>query len=157
MYQLERTDSTCAEFRQLVSALDKDLAVRDGDEHAFFAQFNKIASLNHVVVAYKGSIAVGCGAIKHYAEGFAEVKRMYVLPDYRGNGIAAALLHELEHWAQELGYAKCILETGIRQPEAIGLYKKCGYNATPNYGQYEGVTSSVCFEKDLINAHKRER
>lgn len=149
MYTLLRTDSSNADFKKLVVALDKDLAIRDGDEHAFFAQFNKIAAIKHVVVAYEGNQPVGCGAIKEYEPGVMEVKRMYVPLEKRGNGIASLVLQELEKWAAELGYTKCILETGLKQPEAISLYKKNDYILIPNYGQYAGVESSVCFEKVL--------
>lgn len=149
MFTLTLTDSGNADFQKLVAELDKDLAIRDGDEHAFFAQFNKIAALKHVIVAYDGDEAVGCGAIKEYEPGVAEVKRMYVPEEHRGGGIASLVLGRLELWTAELGYTKCILETGIKQPEAIGLYKKNGYTQIPNYGQYEGVESSVCFEKIL--------
>ena len=60
------------------------------------------------------------------------------------------ILHELETWAKELGYEKCYLETGIKMPEAIKLYEKSGYSLIPNYGQYIGVETSRCFEKQLI-------
>jgi len=74
---------------------------------------------------------------------------MYTLPGSRGKGIASQVLAELERWAAELSYEKCLLETGKRQPEAIALYKKRGYRLIPNYGQYAGVENSVCFEKIL--------
>jgi GNAT superfamily N-acetyltransferase len=74
---------------------------------------------------------------------------MFVLPEYRGKGIAGAVLAELETWAADLGYARCILETGQMQPEAIRLYLKSGYAIIPNYGQYAGVENSVCMEKIL--------
>lgn len=147
MITIVRTDSTNEDFRKLVTELDKDLAIRDGDEHAFFAQYNKIANIAHVVVAYEGDEPAGCGAIKHYAPGTMEVKRMYVPPAMRGRGIAGQVLAELERWTVELGYTTCILETGQKQPEAIRLYTKSDYNLIPNYGQYAEVESSVCFEK----------
>ena len=78
-----------------------------------------------------------------------EVKRMYTLPEYRGKGLAAMVLSDLEKWASELAYKRCVLETGKRQPEAIKLYEKNGYQVTPNYGQYIGIENSVCFEKPL--------
>ena len=74
---------------------------------------------------------------------------MFVLPEYRGRGIASAVLSELEAWARELGYTRCILETGKKQPEAIRLYQKSGYTIIPNYGPYEQVENSVCMEKAL--------
>lgn len=149
MLTIVRTHSENADFIPLVKLLDEDLAIRDGDEHAFYNQFNKIVSINHVVIAYGDGTASGCGAIKHYDEGVMEVKRMFVLPEKRGLGIGGLLLQELEKWAKELGYRKCILETGVKQPEAIALYNKSGYRIIPNYGQYLNVENSVCFEKEL--------
>lgn len=152
MIELKRTDSNNIDFQHLVTELDKDLAIRDGDEHAFFAQFNKIDMIHHVVVAYQQNETVGCGAIKHYQNGVMEIKRMFVPPAHRGKGIASLVLAELETWAAELQYQKCILETGQKQPEAIRLYHKNNYNIIPNYGQYAGVESSVCFEKNLVSS-----
>lgn len=149
MIKLIRTTSEHPDFISLVRLLDADLAKRDGDEHSFYAQYNTIATLKHVVVAYDNSKAVGCGAVKEQAPGVMEVKRMYVLPENRKGGVATLILTELELWAHELGYKTCVLETGKRQPEAIALYEKNGYRITPNYGQYIGVDNSVCFEKTL--------
>lgn len=149
MTTLIRTNSDHPDFVSLVRLLDADLAKRDGEEHSYYAQFNTIARLRNVVVAYENEKPVGCGAIKEQAPDSMEVKRMYVLPDSRKNGIATQVLSELERWAHELGYPKCVLETGKRQPEAIGLYKKNGYKIIPNYGQYIGIDNSVCFEKQL--------
>ena len=144
-----RTNSDNQDFQKLVEALDIDLKIRDGDDNFFYAQFNKITAIKHAIVAYDGDFPVGCGAIKHYADDTMEVKRMYVLPEKRGHGIAASILSELEFWAKEVDYTRCVLETGLKQPEAIALYKKSGYQIIPNYGQYEGIANSVCFEKIL--------
>lgn len=149
MIHLLRTDSTNTDFQKLVTLLDSDLRTRDGEDYAFYSQYNKIQAIKHVVVAYQNDEPVGCGAIKEYESGTMEVKRMYVSEDKRGSGIASAVLKELEIWTAQLGYNKCILETGIRQPEAIALYKKNNYNIIPNYGQYAGIENSVCFEKIL--------
>ncbi len=149
MIVLIRNNSENEDFQKLVQALDADLKIRDGEEHAFYAQFNKTDSIKHTLVAYKQEIPVGCGAIKKFSEDTMEVKRMYVLPERRGEGIASFILDELERWAKELGFKKCVLETGKKQPEAIGLYQKSGYRLIPNYGQYEHVENSVCFEKEI--------
>jgi putative acetyltransferase len=149
MYTLKRTNSDDSDFQTLVRLLDTDLAIRDGADHAFFAQFNKIAAIKYAVVIYDNGQAVGCGAIKEYEENIMEVKRMFVLPEKRGKGIASMVLQELENWATELGYPTCILETGIKQPEAIRLYEKNNYERIPNYGQYAAVESSVCFQKHM--------
>lgn len=144
MLHLVRTNSEDPDFRALVQLLDQDLAERDGAEHSFYAQFNTIAQLAHVVVAYQGAEPVGCGAFKPFEPNAVEIKRMYVQPAHRGRGIARAVLAELECWAGELGYARCVLETGQKQPEAIALYQRSGYSFIPNYGQYVGVANSVC-------------
>ncbi|HNP47220.1 MAG TPA: GNAT family N-acetyltransferase [Bacteroidia bacterium] len=149
MLKLVRTDSSNQDFQNLVKALDSELKQRDGEEHTFFAQFNKIDLIRHVVVAYQNNEVVGCGAMKEYTSGAMEIKRMFVPFEQRGKGIAGNVLDELEKWAQELGYSKCILETGLKQPEAIRLYEKNKYLRIANYGQYEKVSSSVCFEKIL--------
>ena len=150
MTQLIRTDSENPDFVALVLQLDADLAKRDGKDHSFYAQFNKIAAIKHVIVAYENKKPIGCGAIKELSPDSMEVKRMFTLPESRAKGIATKILTELETWAKELSYSKCMLETGKRQPEAIALYQKNGYRIVPNYGQYIGIENSVCFEK-LLN------
>jgi putative acetyltransferase len=149
MLKLVRTEAVDPDFVALVQQLDADLAERDGTEHSFYHQYNTLQTIRHAVVAYDEGIPVGCGAIKQWAPGTMEVKRMYTLPESRGKGVATHILRELEHWAAEMAYEKCVLETGKRQPEAIALYQKNGYAIIPNYGQYAGVENSVCFEKQL--------
>jgi len=147
---ITRTTSTDPDFLKLVSLLDADLAVRNGDKHAFYSQFNKLDKIKHVVVAYEDGEPAGCGAIKEYAPDTMEVKRMFVLRDHRRKGIAENILRELETWAAELSYSKCILETSLNQQEAIGLYRKRGYQLIPNFGQYIGEENSICFVKQIL-------
>ena len=149
MITIRRTDSDNQDFIELVKQLDADLAERDGKDHAFYAQFNKIERIKYAVVAYENNQSVGCGAMREYAPKIMEVKRMYTLPASRGRGIASKVVTELEKWASELAYVTCLLETGKKQPEAIGLYQKSGYKLIPNYGQYAGIENSVCFEKKI--------
>ena len=147
MIILVRTNSDNSDFRELVALLDADLQIRDGAEHSFYAQFNKIDKIREVVVAYENEIAVGCGAFREYTANVAEIKRMFVRPEWRERGIAGKILTELETWAKELNFSECVLETGLKQPEAVRLYKKSGYEIIPNYGQYVGVENSVCMKK----------
>ena len=147
--KITRTTSDNQDFIELVKQLDAFLAVIDGDEHVFYAQLNKTNTLKHVVVAYEDDIPVACGAIREFDPTAMEVKRMYTLPAYRGKGFASKVLAELETWAIESGYTKCLLETGWRQPEAIHLYEKSGYKRIPNYGKYAKMENSVCFEKEI--------
>ena len=149
MLQVIRTNAEHPDFIELVKLLDLELAERDGAEHSFYAPFNTISSIKHVVLAYDHDKPLGCGAMKAYEPGTMEIKRMYMLPEARGKGIAAEILTALEVWAKELTITRCILETGHKQPEAIALYTKRGYRVIRNYGQYADVPSSVCFEKKL--------
>ena len=149
MLRLVRTTSENPDFRALVQLLDRELAARDGADATFYAQYNKIDLIKHAAVAYEADEPVGCGAFKEFEADSVEVKRMFVPPAHRQQGVAQAVLGELERWASELGYASCVLETGKRQPEAIALYERSGYARTPSYGQYVGVENSVCFRKLL--------
>jgi putative acetyltransferase len=152
MINLNRTNSDNPDFHRLVAELDADLKIRDGEDHPFYSQFNKIDRIKYVVVAYdQDEIPIGCGAIKEFPPDMMEIKRMYVIPDHRGRGIASAILKELEKWVMELSCNGCLLETGTKQPEAIRLYQKNGYQVVPNYGPYVNVESSICFMKKPIN------
>ena len=149
MSTLTRTDSDNKDFIALVKLLDAELAELDGEEHAFYAQLNKTHNLKHVIVAYENDKPIACGALREHSPTIMEVKRMYTLPESRGKGIATKILANLEKWASELTYQKCILETGKRQPDAIRLYKKNGYKIIPSYGKYVNMENSVCFEKEV--------
>ncbi len=150
MYATKRTNSSNSDFIDLVQKLDLELAERDGADNLFYSQFNKIDAIKFAIVIYDNQKQIGCGAIKEFDGKSIEVKRMYVLPEYRGNGIAGIILSQLEAWASELNFENIVLETGKRQPEAIKLYQKSGYQIIENYGQYIGIDNSVCFKKSLI-------
>ena len=94
--ELNRTSSEDTDFIELVKLLDKDLQIRDGDEHAFYAQYNKIDSIKNVVVCYNENVALGCGAFKPYDDETVEIKRMFVQPKFRSKGIGKLILDELE-------------------------------------------------------------
>ena len=149
MIEIKRTNSDNEDFITLVKSLDEYLVEADGSDYYFYSRFNKVDKIKYVVVAYENGKAIGCGSIKEFVPTVMEVKRMYTTPESRGKGIATKVLAELENWATELSCAKCVLETGKRQPEAIGLYKKNGYKIIPNYGQYANMENSVCFEKEI--------
>lgn len=150
MITITRTTSNNPDFLELVKHLDADLYQRDGElMTTFFGQHNHVPNLATVIVAYKGHRPVGCGAFKRFDDETVEVKRMFVFEHERSQGIASMILQSLEAWARELGNKFCILETGIRQPEAIRLYEKNGYDCIPNFPPYEGVNDSVCFKKNL--------
>lgn len=101
-----RTDSTHTDFTGLVKLLDADLAMRDGPDHAFYSQFNRIDTIRHTIVAYKYYRPVGCGAVKQFSHDAMEIKRMFVIPEARNTGVATHVLSELEKWTTEVGYLK---------------------------------------------------
>ncbi len=149
MFLVKRTDSTDISFKKLVAMLDAFLAERDGNIHAFYAQFNKLDSIKNTVICYENDEPIGCGAFKQYDEKTIEIKRMFVKPLHRAKGVATQVLQELEKWAIENNYSSATLETVKNQPEAVALYKKNGYTIIPNFDQYKGVENSICMHKIL--------
>lgn len=104
------------------------------------------------VVAWVGGEAAGCGAFRPFSSdqsAIAEIKRMYVAPEFRRRGVSRQILAELERLAQECGYSSVRLETGLRQPHAIRLYESSGYQRIERYGRHREDPLSVCFEKFL--------
>ena len=146
-----RTTSEDADFRNLIQLLDEELALRDGDLHPFYARFNRLEGIRHVVVFYSDGAPVGCGALRQFDDDTVAIKRMFVRAEFRGKGIGAEILKELESWAAELGYSESILETGKKQPEAIRLYQKSGYETIPNFGQYANTENSTCMKKRITD------
>jgi GNAT superfamily N-acetyltransferase len=143
----KRTNSRDIDFAPLIRLLDADLATRYGDLQLTYNAFNIIPEIDTVVIAYADDKPVGCGCFKPFDDTEVEVKRMFVKPEARGNSIAQGILTELETWAKSLGYQYTVLELANKQPEAIGLYRKLGYQVIENYGPYIGMDSSICMRK----------
>jgi GNAT superfamily N-acetyltransferase len=146
--RFDRPDSDDA--RRLIQQLDEDLLRRYPAQAVHGLHPHDIADphLTFLVASIDGT-AAGCGALRSLEPGVGEVKRMFVLPEFRGRGIARHMLSALESTARELGYSTLRLETGTRQPEAIGLYTSAGYREIPRFGEYVDNPFSVCFEKRL--------
>ncbi len=149
MLELTRIETANEDLAALISLLDAELAEYDGKEHSFYAQYNKLVGIHQMVVAYLDGLPVGCGALKAYDNTCMEMKRMYVKEEFRGKGVARAILAELESWVADSGFHHCILETGLKPQSALRLYEKYGYQVIPNYGQYAGVSNSVCMKKSI--------
>jgi len=147
MIEIKRRNIDDPDFSSLVKQLDQYLKMIDGEDNEFYTRFNSTLDLSYVLVAYDDAIPVGCGALKNHSMDSIEIKRMYVPQNFRKKGIASLILHELEKWSAELGFIRCVLETGKQQNEAVNLYKKHNYNIIENYGPYKGVSNSICFEK----------
>ncbi len=101
--------------------------------------------------------AAGCGGVQLYGTDYGEVKRLYVRPQFRGLGLAKALLGRLAGYARERGAGLLRLETGIYQVEAIGLYERLGFYRIPPFGEYREDPLSICFEKRIAIIPKETR
>jgi GNAT superfamily N-acetyltransferase len=101
------------------------------------------------LVAWLEDVAAGCGGLRRIDDTTGEIKRMFVTADARRRGIARGVLAELEATARSLGYTRLILETGVKQPEAIALYESHGYEPITPYGAYKDSPLSRCFGKNL--------
>jgi GNAT superfamily N-acetyltransferase len=138
--------------RRLITALDEHLASRYPPEQRFGPNLKPehiAAGLGTFVIARLDGRAVGCGALRKVDDTSAEVKRMYVAPDVRGQGVAKEVLDHLESVGRELGVEKLVLETGIYQAEAISLYHKAGFEPVRCWGEYAESVTSLCFEKRI--------
>ncbi len=155
-------DTPELEFRQedlastvataLIGALNAELTERypeDGANHFRLDQEEVAVGRGAFLVCYRNGQPVACGAIRRLGEDVAEVKRMFVEPGSRGRGIGRRLLTVLEGEARRLGVKRLVLETGVRQPEALTLYARAGFVRVPAFGEYSGSSLSVCLAKEL--------
>jgi GNAT superfamily N-acetyltransferase len=146
-YILEQVSPICNETVEFTNKLYLELdAIYPKSTLENFVEENPLMKIFIIAFSESGK-AVASGALKHYSQGTVEVKRMFVLKEYRGQGISVQILTELEKIAKEMNYKRIILETGTKQPEALGLYKKFGYTEIECYGRHADDPTSVCFEK----------
>ena len=141
-----------ADARRLIAALDAHLASRYPVEQRFGPNLKheEVApGLGTFVIARVEGRAIGCGAVRLLDPATVEVKRMYVEPEQRGRGVAKEILQHLEDAGRGLGAERAVLETGVYQDEAIGLYRRAGYLQVACWGEYSTSPTSVCYEKRL--------
>ncbi len=144
-----RTDSSNVAFIELTKMLDKDLAERYGSLQKQFDKYNKVEH-TQVILLRIDQNPVACGTFKAHDKDTAEMKRIFVKKEHRKQGLAKLIMHNLEELVKSSGYQWAVLETGIKQQEAIGLYKSIGYAVTQNYDPYIGNANSICMKKSLI-------
>jgi GNAT superfamily N-acetyltransferase len=145
------TNGVNDDFAALCALLEESLekAVGAVVQRAKYAPLNTLERIRDAVVVYDGSLPVACGALRPYADGVAEVKRVFVRPEYRGRGISKQLMILLENRAREQGDTTLILETNPLLVPAMALYKGLGYTVMDNYGPYKDMPESVCMKKQL--------
>jgi len=150
-WTIEAVDPRDRVAMTLIAALTQELALLypDEDGSGNFAPADVLVARSAFLVGSLADRPVACGAYRPISPDVAEIKRMYVEPDYRGRGLGRLILQELETRARRDGYLLARLETGTSQPEAIRLYERAGYHRIDCYGIYVGNPRSVCFEKAL--------
>jgi GNAT superfamily N-acetyltransferase len=149
---IQRSDLLAPEARALIEALNAELSSRyheEGANHFRLDAEEMVDGRGTFLIASVAGQPVGCGAVRRIEARTAEIKRMYVNPPERSRGVGRALLAALEAEARALGMARLVLETGIRQPEAIALYERAGFSRIAPFGEYVGSPVSVCMAKDL--------
>ncbi|MDR3258150.1 MAG: GNAT family N-acetyltransferase [Fusobacteriaceae bacterium] len=145
-----RTDFADTDFKILTDELDKYLWFLYPEIQAVYAVKNIVEKDAFVIVCFDNEEVVGCGCFRHTdEENVVELKRMYVKDKYRNMGIGENILNELEKWAKEKKNRYIILETGIKNIDALNLYKKYGFRITENYGYYKGKENSICMKKQI--------
>jgi GNAT superfamily N-acetyltransferase len=147
-----RADIRSPEALALIGALNGELSSRypeDGATH-FRLDADEVAPGRGVfLIAQRAGTPIACGAVRRIEAGTAEIKRMYVRPEARGQRVGRAVLGALEAEARALGCARLVLETGLRQMEAIALYERAGFARIPPFGEYVHSPLSVCMAKEL--------
>jgi putative acetyltransferase len=141
------------DLHALIENLDRELLRLYPAEGIFGVDFSdpKVKEMTFCV-AYLNGIPAGCGGLRPLDKNAAELKRFYVEPDFRGRGVASAILNYIEEQARERCFSVIKLETGPKQPAAIGLYRKYGYKEIVAFGEYMGCEHSYCMEKELVRA-----
>lgn len=149
--QFKYTDGCDQDFISLCHALDDFLNQLAGGEEnrAQYIPYNSLDDIHDVIVVYDGDRAIGCASFKRYDDVCAEVKRVFILDEYRGRGISKELMEKLEASARQKGFTYFILESGEPLAAAMKLYRSIGYYVIPNYGQYVDMPESVCMKKKL--------
>jgi putative acetyltransferase len=147
----ERPDT--ADALQLINELEEYLAPQYPVEsrHGFSPE-KLIRQKVAFFVMRQDGVAAGCGGIKIYADAapsYGEVKRMYVRPQFRGLGLAKAMLQQLANHARQQGVSLLRLETGIHQIEACGLYERFGFQRVPPFGEYQEDPLSIFYEMEI--------
>lgn len=143
--------------RRLIEEVQQEYVVRYGEQDVTPIDVDEFAAPRGLfLIGYRHGQPVASGgwrihesAEPGFRDGDAELKRMYVVPGARGLGLARAMLAELERTAAQAGCRRVLLETGLAQPEAIGLYRSSGYHEVEKFGVYRWESDSRCFAKDL--------
>ncbi len=145
------TGPTNEEFQRfyLITEAYYDSLVGGKSNRVGFVPYNISESIQDVLIAYINDKAVACAGLKKYNESDAEIKRVWVEPEYRGNHIASAMIDMIEEKACHMGFKRAILQTREVMTDALNLYINRGYYRIDNYPPYDKLEGAVCLAKDL--------
>lgn len=149
-YKIIEIDPASETAHLLIGELHADLETKYGKGNIENFHNENDSMLVFLVIVDSFNNPLACGAIKHFSNGTIEIKRMFVLPEQRGKGLSKKILIELEKTAIKLGYRRAVLETGLKQPEAISLYRATGYTQLKCYGKFAEDPESICFQKAFL-------
>ena len=146
------TDADNADFKRfyLITEEYYDNLVGGNRNRSGFAPYNLSDSIQYVLIACANGKAVACAGLKRYSETDAEIKRVWVEPEYRGRHIACAMMDLIEEKAVQCGFERTVLQTREKMTAAVSLYKNRGYYLIDNYPPYDMLDGAICFAKDLI-------
>jgi GNAT superfamily N-acetyltransferase len=156
--RIERVPITHPDAQLLVEAVQQEYVVRYGGRDASPMQASELSPpWGAFFVGYRGPLPVATGAwrfredvVRLDSSRPAELKRMYVAPEGRRQGLARAMLAHLERTAREAGAEVMIMETGTSQPEAMALYVASGYQPIEPYGHYRDSPRNRCYGRALV-------
>jgi GNAT superfamily N-acetyltransferase len=149
-FTLDRVRYDSDEAQTLITELQSEYVERYGGPDATPVDPDEFSPPHGAFfVGHRDGELVGCAGLRKHSEADIEVKRMFIRRPFRGRGWSRPLLSLLEDEARELGFERIILETGLRQPEAMGLYESSGYELIPGFGHYRESEVNRCFAKRL--------
>ncbi len=151
MINYQWTDGNSKDFRMFYQKTEDYYSEIVGglDKRKGFVPYNASSAIDHVLIAYDGDKAVACAGLKRYSERDAEIKRVWVEPEYRGQHMARDMMKQLEDKARKEGYKRLILQTREIMTDAVGLYEKIGYRRIENYFPYDTLIGAICYAREL--------
>ena len=149
MIDIRHYDFPNEDFKRLDNLLNDYYFDNYGEVSLKYHEINSLKHMDEFFIAYDNDEAIGIICVKKFDEKTGELKRLFVMPEYRRAGIAMQMISCGEEKAKEIGYDEMVLETGVEMSQAIDLYKKAGYIMVDNFGDYIGDDITCCMKKSL--------
>ncbi len=147
--ELRFVDAGNKDYLMLAQKLDEYYFTLVGDVQLRYAEANRPENMACLIVAYDNEIPIGCGCWKRVNQTTAEVKRIFIMPEYRRQGVASAIIRKLEGSIAQAGYCHSILETARTTNDSKALYLSLGYQEIDYFGSPAGAENCLCFEKKV--------